>query len=73
MLDRTLDNYLQGQTGEKPGGSSSYFDFVEKKAQEEIAVTTSDAKDLAEGGRDAFVVQVMDDETALELKRKYFS
>ncbi len=72
MLERTLNKYLNARLQKNPGGSSSYFDFVEKKTEEEFAVTANKAMDLAESGKDSFVVQVMDEETARELRLKYF-
>ncbi len=72
MLERTLDKYLKARLQKNPGGPSSYFDFVERKTKDEFTVTANKAMDLAESGKDAFVVQVMDEDTARELRLKYF-
>ncbi len=72
MQNRALDNYLNARLKKKPGGSSSYFDFVEMKTKEEFVVADSTATEWAESGKDAFEVQVMDEKTARELKLKYF-
>lgn len=52
--------------------TSSYFDFVEEKTDLRSSTSQTTATDWADTGKDAFVVQVMDEKTSQRLKREYF-
>ena len=69
MLDITLENFLDTNSA----SSSSYFDFVEQKIEEDCPASKTDSREPASSGKDAFVVQVMDEETSEQLKLRYFN
>ena len=68
MLDQAPENYFTASSG----GSSSYFDFVEKKIDNEKPDYADKATDTAPMSKDAFEVQVMDEETTNQMKLQYF-
>lgn len=68
-----MDQILQKYADTPTGSSSSYFDFVDEKADMRCAGPGTTATDMAESGKDAFVVQVMDEETSRALKQRYFN
>ncbi len=68
MLNYGLEKYFT-----QPRNSSNYFDFVERKMESENPVRSDSSTHSAETGKDAFDVQVMDQKTTDELKRRYFN